>query len=53
MNKNLIYFCAFFDERILDLLDTLLKSIKKLGNINENIDTPTNFIKFLLIKLCF
>ena len=38
MVKNLIYFCAFFDKRILDLLDSLLKSIQRFSNINEGID---------------
>jgi hypothetical protein len=34
--KNLIYFCAFFNEGYIDLSKLLMKSIIHFGNINSN-----------------
>jgi lipopolysaccharide biosynthesis glycosyltransferase len=36
--KNLIYFCAFFNEGYIELSKLLMKSILQYGNINNNTD---------------
>lgn len=36
--KNLIYMCVFHNRKYIELLDLLLRSLKKFGNVNDNID---------------
>lgn len=47
--KNLIYFCAFFNEGYIELSKLLMSSMVKYGNINDNTDilmiTSNNFKK--------
>jgi lipopolysaccharide biosynthesis glycosyltransferase len=51
MSKNLIYICVFCNSKYIDLLNLLLNSIYKKGNLNSNTDilvyTTTEFMNII------